>query len=230
MKIIKLKKTSSTEDYIRKLIPKQLKTRENLAVIAETQTGGRGTKGRSFLSPKGGLYMSLLYFHNGLKGEDAFTVNKNVSVAVVKTLLAFGINARIKWPNDIYVSGKKICGMLINNVFSGDYIDYTILGIGINVNNDIPPSLCDIAVSIEQISGKKINLDAAIATLVYNLLNPEKVDLYARYSMILGKMVKVLPLNGEPFFAVAKEILPDGRLMTEDGIVLTSEEVSLKLD
>ncbi len=230
MKIIKLKKTSSTEDYIRKLLPKQLKTRENLAVIAETQTGGRGTKGRFFLSPKGGLYMSLLYFHNGLKGENAFTVNKNVSVAVVKTLLAFGINARIKWPNDIYVSGKKICGMLINNVFLGDYIDYTILGIGINVNNDIPPSLCDIAVSAKQILGKKVDLDAVTATLVYNLLNPEKVDLYARYSMVLGKKVKVLPADKEAYFAVILEVLPDGRLKTEDGTVLTSEEVSIKPD
>lgn len=230
MRIITLKKTTSTEDYIRKFLKKQQKTRSDLIVVAKMQTKGRGTKGRAFSSEKGGLYLSILKFHFGLKATDAFKINKDISVAVVKTLLAFGVKATIKWPNDIYVDDKKICGMLINNSFLGDYVDYTVAGIGINVNNLIPDDLSDIAVSMGQILGKEVNLDAVTATLVYNLLNPEKVDLYARYSMILGKKIKVIPCGKEPYFAVATEILPDGRLKTDDGTILTAEEVSVRLD
>lgn len=230
MKIITLKKVKSTEDYLRKFLKKQQNTREDLIVIAETQTDGRGTKGRTFSSLKGGIYLSYLKFHNALPAKNAFIINKNFSVAVVKTLKSFGIDGKIKWPNDIYVNGKKICGMLINNSLVGDYIDYTILGIGLNVNNEIPAELLDIAVSLKDVLGKEIDLNTVIATFVYNLLNFEKVDLYARYSMVLGEKIKVLPRNSEPYFAVCKDILPDGRLLLTDGKILTAEEVSVRLD
>lgn len=229
MKIIYLNKTKSTEDYIKRRLKKQQKLREDLFVIAKTQTGGKGTKGRSFSSLEGGLYLSFLHFHNGLPCKAGFNINKAISVAVVKTLVGFGINAGIKWPNDIYVSGKKICGMLITNSFVGDYIDYTVTGIGINVNNDLPEELSEIATSVKQILGREADLKSLTATLIYNLLNPEKVDLYARYSVVLGKTVKVMPIGKEPYFAVAKEILPDGRLLLCNGAVLTAEEVSLRL-
>lgn len=230
MKIVALKTTSSTEDYIRKMLKKQQRLREDTVVIAKVQKKGRGTKGRSFSSQKGGVYMSCLHFYNAFPSEKAFEINKNIAVAVVKTLLSFGAEAGIKWPNDIYVNGKKICGMLINNVFCGDYVDYTILGIGINVNNEIPEDLKDIAISLKQILGRNVDEKSVVATLLYNLQNPEKVDLYARYSMILGKKVKVVPLDGEPYFDVAEEILPDGRLKLANGKILTAEEVSIRTE
>lgn len=230
MEIITLKTVSSTEDYIRKLLKKQCKTREDLAVIAQVQKKGRGTKGRTFSSQKGGAYMSYLHFYHAFSAEKVFEINKNIAVAVVKTLLSFGVESGIKWPNDIYANGKKICGMLINNAFFGDCIDYTILGIGINVNNDIPEDLTDVAISLKQILGKSIDEKTVIATLLYNLQNPEKVDLYARYSLILGKKIKVIPLDGEPYFDVAEEILSDGRLKLASGQVLTAEEVSIRTE
>lgn len=230
MEVITLKTVSSTEDYIRKLLNKQRNTREDLAVIAQVQKKGRGTKGRTFSSQKGGAYMSYLHFYHAFPAEKVFEINKNIAVAVVKTLLSFGVESAIKWPNDVYVNGKKICGMLINNAFSGDFIDYTILGIGINVNNDIPEDLTDIAISLKQILGRTVDEKTVIATLLYNLQNPEKVDLYARYSMILDKKIKVIPLDGEPYFDVAKEILSDGRLKLKSGKILTAEEVSIRTE
>ncbi len=230
MKIVTLKSVSSTEDYIRKILKKQQKTREDVVVIAETQKKGRGTKGRSFSSLKGGVYMSCVHFYSGLPAAKAFEINKNISVAVVKTLLSFGVEAKIKWPNDIYVNGKKICGMLINNSLVGDFVDYTVLGIGINVNNDIPEDLKDIAISLKQVLGRNIDEKSVAATFLYNLQNPEKVDLYARYSLVLGKKIKVFPQNGEPYCVVCEEVLPDGRLKLSDGRILTSEEVSVKTD
>ncbi len=230
MKIIYLNKTTSTEDYVKKRLKKQQKTREDLFVIAKTQTGGRGTKGRSFSSQEGGLYLSFLHFYDNFPAKEAFNVNKAISMAVVKTLLSYGVKSGIKWPNDVYAEGKKICGMLITNAFTGESVDYTITGIGVNVNNDLPKDLSEIATSVKAVLGKQVDLKSVTATLIYNLLNPEKGDLYARYSIVLGKKVKVIPLGGEPYFSVAKEILPDGRLKLINGTILTAEEVSLRLD
>lgn len=228
MKIITLKRVSSTEDYIRKILKKQQKTREDAVVIAQVQKNGRGTKGRDFSSLKGGVYLSYLRFHDGFKAADAFKLNEGFSVAVVKTLLAFGIKSGVKWPNDVYASGKKISGMLINNCVKGEYLDYTIVGIGVNVNNEIPSDLADIAISVKQIVGEDCDLGVFTATLILNLENLEEVDLYARYSIVLGKKIKVVPVNGEPYFTVAEKILDDGRLLCSDGKVLSSEEVSVR--
>lgn len=228
MKIIKLKKTVSTELYIRKYLKKQCAAREALAVISDVQTGGKGSKGRSFISPYGGLYMSVIYFHNGLLAKDAFKITQSASLAVVNTLKAFGISSGIKWPNDIFVAGKKICGMLITNSFCGDYADYTIIGIGINVNNDLPAELNDIAVSMKQILNNDTDVSTVAATLLYNLLNPQDVGLYADYSVILGKEIRAVLPNGKSFTAVAEEILPDGRLKLSTGDALSAAEVTLK--
>lgn len=228
MKIITLKKVSSTEDYIRKILKKQQKTREDAVVVAQVQKKGRGTKGRDFSSLKGGVYLSYLRFHDGFKAADAFKLNEGFSVAVVKTLLAFGVKSGLKWPNDVYALDKKICGMLINNCVDGEDLDYTIVGIGVNVNNEIPSDLADIAISVKQILGENCDLDAFTATLIFNLANLEEVDLYARYSIVLGKKIKVIPITGEPYFTVAEKILDDGRLLCSDGKILSAEEVSVR--
>ncbi len=228
MKIITLKRVSSTEDYIRKILKKQRTTREDAVVVAEVQKNGRGTKGREFSSLKGGVYLSYLRFHDRFKAADAFKLNEVFSVAVVKTLLAFGIKSGVKWPNDVYASNKKICGMLINNCIDGEYLDYTIVGIGVNVNNEIPSDLADIAISAKQILGENCDVDAFTATLIFNLVNIEETDLYVRYSIVLGKKIKVIPIIGEPYFTVAEKILDDGRLLCKDGKILSAEEVSVR--
>ncbi len=228
MKIIFVKKISSTEDYIRKLLKKLIKTREDTAVIASVQTKGKGTKGRAFSSNIGGVYLSFVKFYDKFPAKDAFKINQKISVAVVKTLRAFNVRAKIKWPNDIYAENKKICGMLINNSLSEKYVDYTVCGIGVNVNNGIPDELKDIAISVNEITGTKADLKSFVFTLLYNIENTEEVGLYARYSMIFGRKIKVCPLNGEPFIATAEKVSDDGRLLLSDGRALCAEEVSLK--
>lgn len=227
MKIIKVKKVTSTEDYVRRFLKKSCQTREDLAVIAEMQTGGRGTKNRQFYSPYGGLYISFIHFHTLKKSRDAFTVTMACALAVVKTLKAFKIDAQIKWPNDIFVNDKKICGMLITNSVTGDYLDYSIIGIGINVNNDLSEALKDIGVSMKQVLEKEVDVFAVATTLLYNL-DFEDVSLYARYSMILGKKIQVVCPDGTTFYQVADKILDDGRLLLNDGTILSSAEVSIR--
>ena len=77
----------------------------------------------------------------------------NASVAVCRTLERSGLAPGIKWPNDIYVSGRKICGILIENTFSGRFLSRSIVGIGLNVNNDLPFELREIAISMKEAAG-----------------------------------------------------------------------------
>ncbi|MBR2933197.1 MAG: biotin--[Clostridia bacterium] len=228
MQIIKLKKTRSTQDYIKKLVKKQRNTREDLFVVSAQQTGGKGTKGRSFSSNKGGVYLSYLNFHTGKKASCAFEINKTTSLAVIKTLLAFGVKAGIKWPNDIYVNGKKICGMLIENTLVGEYLDYSIIGIGLNVNNALEEELAPIATTINKVTGKEANLESVLFTLIYNLQNPEKVSLYDDYLLFLGQKISVISRDGTTFTDIIDGVLEDGRLLLKSGKILTAEEISIR--
>ena len=228
MQIIKLKKTRSTQDYIKKLVKKQRNTREDLFVVSAQQTGGKGTKGRSFSSNKGGVYLSYLHFHTGKKAYCAFEINKTTSLAVIKTLLAFGVKAGIKWPNDIYVNGKKICGMLIENTLVGEYLDYSIIGIGLNVNNALEEELAPIATTIKRVTGKEANLESVLFTLIYNLQNPEKVSLYDDYLLFLGQKISVISRDGTTFTDIIDGVLKDGRLLLKSGKILTAEEISIR--
>ena len=106
MKTIYFDKIGSTNDYLKKL----KNPSEDVLVIAKRQTGGRGTKGRSFICEEGGVYLSLLKLYP-CKTKDSFSIMMGSAVAVLKTLSAFDVKAKIKWPNDIYVNGKKICGI-----------------------------------------------------------------------------------------------------------------------
>ena len=224
MIIERLNKIDSTNNYIEKYVKK----RENSVVTADCQTGGKGTKGRSFVSEKGGLYMSRLTFYDFFPAKDAFKIMIDYSVGVVKTLKAFNVNAVIKWPNDVLVFDKKICGILIKNSFSGDFIDYSLVGVGININNPIGEDIKDIAISTEQILGKKLNINAVLFTLLKNLEEGSSVEEYRGYSTVIGKKVTVI--KGEKIYeAVAEDILSDGRLKLKSGEILSAAELDLKI-
>ncbi len=209
-------------------IEKYIGGEEDAVVFAYEQTGGKGTKNRSFSSQKGGVYATFLLHQKDFSAGLAHDIVKQLSLAVVKTLERFGIEAKIKWPNDIYANGKKICGMLIKNHIAGDKIDYTIVGIGVNVNNELGEELKDIAVSMKDILHKETSVDEVFRALAEEVTKPQEVALYADYSCVLGKTVTVI--RGEnSFIATAKAILPDGRLELEDGQILSSEEISIRL-
>ena len=201
---------------------------EDVVVFAKEQTGGKGTKNRSFSSQKGGVYATFLLHREDFPASSAYDIVKQLSLAVVKTLERFGVQAKIKWPNDIYALGRKICGMLIKNHIAGDKIGYTVTGIGINVNNEFGEELKDLAVSMKEVLGKETPVDEVFTVLVEEVTKSQEVALYGDYSCVLGKTITVI--RGEKTFkAVAKTILPDGRLVLSDGQVLSSEEISIRI-
>ena len=109
---------------------------DNLSVLsALEQTAGRGQRGNTWTSNAGeNLMFSIVLKSPALMPEDHFALNEIAALSVADFLSTYGIKAQIKWPNDIYVDDKKICGILIENSFRGKYISSSIIGIGLNIN------------------------------------------------------------------------------------------------
>lgn len=223
MKIIELEVTESTNDEVKKYWD----LGEDIAVFARRQTGGRGTKGRSFASPEGGIYISFIKHYRGLKAEKAYEVTEDISLSVALTLRAFGVKAEIKWPNDVYVGKKKICGMLTQNEIKNGYVEKTLCGVGINVNNDLPIELDGIATSLKKELGREVDLKSVLFTLVFNLEKFQNVELYPSFSCVVGKKVKVFEPQKEAYEEKVDEILPDGRLKLANGKILSVAEIKL---
>ena len=225
MKTINLKVVSSTNTEIKKY----LSGGEDIILTAERQTGGMGTKGRSFLSKEGGLYISALTFYGDFPASDAFRVMTHAAVAVCRTAEQFGAEPEIKWANDVYVSGRKLCGILIENEIAAGKLRHSIVGIGVNVNNDLS-ALGGIAISLAEAIGKELPLDKVRDSLIKNLQKTDSFSDYLHYVRFLNKQIAVTERE-EHYKAFAREVLPDGRLVIErDGKkrALSAAEISFQ--
>ncbi len=226
MRIIELAECDSTNEYL-----KRLNGEEDTIVTALRQTAGKGTKGRSFSSADGGLYLSVMRFYESFPAANAFEIMINSCVAVCKTVEGFGIKPVIRWANDVLVNGRKICGTLIENTFAGANIRRSIVGMGINVNNELPSELRQIAVSMREILGNRLSLQTVKQALIANLQKSFTIDDYKKYIDWFGKEV-VLRTDKESYTATALDVTADGRLVvSRDGkiIEISSAEVSLRL-
>lgn len=122
----------STNDEVRR----HISDLDNLSVLSVlSQSAGRGQRGNSWHSEAGkNLLFSVLLKEPGIQAYDQFVISQMASLSLVDLLASHDIQAEIKWPNDIYVGEKKICGMLIENTVKGKWITSSIIGIGLNVN------------------------------------------------------------------------------------------------
>lgn len=225
MKIIELDETDSTNEYI-----KRMNFSGEVTVIARRQTAGRGTKGRSFVSGEGGLYLSVLRIFEKFDPRDAFRIMVNACTAVCKTIQSFGVTPEIRWANDVLVGGKKICGTLIENSFSGNGLR-SLTGIGLNVTNRLPPELKDIAVNLSEVSPIKVTVREVGQKLIKNLSNEYTIEEYKSYIGFFGKKITLITSSGSRS-ATALDVAADGRLkvLEENGEVslISAAEVSLK--
>lgn len=226
MKIEFLEEIDSTNEYIKRY----LSAGEDTIVVAKRQTGGKGTKGRSFLSAEGGVYLSALNFYKDFPAKDAFLIMAHAAVAVCRTAEAFGLDPEIKWSNDVLISGKKLAGILVENVLDGDKIKSGIVGIGLNVCNDLS-ALGGIAVSLSEAAGRRIPVSEARDRLIENLQDKDSFQDYLDRVRFLGREVVVTDRSGS-YKAKAVKILADGRLQVEragEEILLAAAEISLKI-
>lgn len=150
--IIRLEETESTNSYLRDLLKSQ-HLEEGSVVVADFQTAGRGQVGNSWYSDKGdNLLFSLLIYPTGIPANEQFIISRMVSLAIKNTLDQFADDIRIKWPNDIYWKERKIAGILIENSLQGKIIENSIIGIGLNLNQQIFPVELPNPVSLRQIT------------------------------------------------------------------------------
>ncbi len=226
MKIEYLKTVGSTNEYLKNLI----EARENIAVFSDVQTGGRGTKGRSFLSDMGGVYFSILTFYSDMVPANAFRIMTHAAVAVCRTVQHFGITPAVKWPNDVRAADKKIAGILIENGLRSGSIDYSIVGIGLNVSNDVA-RLGGIAVGMKDFLPAPPAVDEVRSVLLANYLRPSAFEEYLSFVHFLGEEIDVAESEAH-YTAVARRILGDGRLEieTKDGElrILSDAEITLR--
>lgn len=112
-------------------------------IVADSQTLGRGQRGHTWSSRAGeNLTASFVATPSELSVERQFLLSEAAALAVADTLLGYGFDCRVKWTNDIYCGNKKICGILIENTLSGNYVSRSIIGIGVNINQcDFDPNL-----------------------------------------------------------------------------------------
>ncbi|MDD6884706.1 MAG: biotin--[acetyl-CoA-carboxylase] ligase, partial [Eubacteriales bacterium] len=215
---------------------------EGTLVIADCQREGRGRFGRRFHSPKGsGLYMSLV-LRPRLPAEQAVRVTVIAAVAAAQAVEDMaGGSVEIKWVNDLFAGGKKLCGILTEAGmdFESGQLEYCVVGIGINVNKEAyPQEIAEIATSIQEQWGMPVSRCQLAAKIVNRIeemmeepMNEKIMEEYRRRSNVLGRLVTV-SRGDQRFDALAMRIDDDGGLVvrTEDGdTTLRSGEVSLKV-
>ena len=158
MRLIALQEVDSTNTYLEREAPQ---IEDTVMVTAYSQTAGHGQRGNGWESAPGqNLTFSVLYHPTSFRAIDQFSISEATALAVVDLIAIHGVEAKVKWPNDIYVGDKKICGILIKHSLMGSEISHSILGVGININQTFFVSDAPNPISLMQITGESYNLEA----------------------------------------------------------------------
>jgi len=188
---------------------------DRTVIVAKKQTQGRGRLERTWASDEGGLFFTLV-----LRPDEpavfSFRFNFVVSLAVVATLAEYGIEARPKWPNDIWVGDQKICGIISEMQTQGEMPLYVAVGVGVNVNNQLFEVLPK-AVSIAQLLGKTVSRKEILQTILkhidsYLAKEPKEImDKWRSIMLFLGTPVQVKTLQ-ETIHGIALDVDDMGAL------------------
>ena len=212
-------------------------------IVADSQTGGRGRQGKTFLSPEGGLYMTLAY-RSEMPLESVIPMTSAAAVGVCRAIAdVAGAECGIKWVNDIYYDGRKLAGILVESI--NDYVemtsDYLIIGIGINMTTapDVEniggvtaAALCDEGydVEVETLCAKIVGELLAFRNSGYYF--PAYIDEYRRRSVVLGREI-TFTQSGESCVGTAESIGDNGELIVRSGdalVTLASGEISVRVN
>jgi BirA family biotin operon repressor/biotin-[acetyl-CoA-carboxylase] ligase len=222
----------STNDWAKELA--LLDAPEGTVTIAETQTTGRGRLDRVWVSPVGGLYFSVI-LRPKLKPAETVKLVFVAGLAVAEVLRElYSVRVETKWPNDVLVNGRKVCGILSEASITDETVNFVVLGVGVNANFDVkealPEALWKNTTSLMSEAGGKIQLEALLRAMLerfeslYDLFLKEGftpvLEKWKRYAGFLGPKVEVL--NGtEHLMGIALNVEADGSLTVklEDGTV-----------
>lgn len=213
-------------------------------VVADMQTAGRGRRGRAWSSPPGTNVYYTLILKPDLAPDKASMLTPVMGLAVAEGIRSTcGLEAQIKWPNDIVINGKKVCGMLAEMSLERDFIHYVVIGVGINVGlQEFPEEIAATATCLQWECGNKVPRAELIVNIMHAfekyyetfLKQGDLSGLMEQYSRLLvnnGREVRVLDPKGE-FQGIARGINELGELLVEreDGSVTAvyAGEVSVR--
>lgn len=212
-------------------------------IVSDMQKGGRGRTGKSFASPKGsGVYFSIILHPKDFYDFSYFDLTTvKAAVAVVEGIKeATGKVAQIKWVNDLFINGRKICGILseLDADFESRSVKSVIVGIGINVNDPKDDSFKDLK-DIAGYIGTDVIRNEILSSILnafyennYEKKDKEIIEYYKTHSLVIGKDL-TFELNGKKYTAKGVDINDKGNLIVDTGekrITLSSGEVSIKGD
>ena len=234
-----LQTVDSTNNYLKTLGASGAP--QGTVAIAEAQTGGRGRLGRRFDSaPGAGVYLSVL-LRPACPPQAMMTLTAQAAVAVRRAIAAVcGVQPEIKWVNDLYLNGKKICGILTELTLEAEtgLVNYAVVGIGINCNRpagDFPEALRPIAGSILSQTGRPVDRSCLAAEMIRALFELPDLDWHGEYAaacMNLGRPVSILAPGRPPEEALALSIGPQAELIVRTAAGETrsvnSGEVSIR--
>jgi biotin-[acetyl-CoA-carboxylase] ligase BirA-like protein len=222
---------TSTNDVAKKLAAKGAK--EGAVVVSERQTLGRGRLGREWASPQGGMWFSMV-LRPKVAPKNASKLTFVAAVAVARVIRRiFNLGAEIKWPNDILIGGKKVCGILTETSTKGNALDFVVVGIGVNANvslDSFPEELRDSVTSFKEELLEEINREEFLRALLeeleryYVMFTRKKFVLileeWRNLASFLGQYVEVLSFD-EEIRGRAVDVDRDGALMIKlrDGTV-----------
>ncbi len=198
----------------------RLGTVEGTVVIAGEQTAGKGRIGRIWLSPKGSLALSIILYPSLVYLPSLMML---ASLAVVRSIEAVtGLKAQVKWPNDVLVNGRKVCGILIESGVQRDTVTYAIIGIGVNVNLRVSDfsEISPLATSLSDELGRDISLLSLIRRLLVEveglyltLVAGGSICEEWRDNLVtLGKKVKI-ESGKNKYAGIAESVAADGSLL-----------------
>jgi BirA family biotin operon repressor/biotin-[acetyl-CoA-carboxylase] ligase len=221
-KVIQLSSVDSTNNYAAMLVSNDNAV-HGTVILSDEQTAGRGQRGANWQSQSGSnLLMSIILKHDNLSVDRQFSLTQVASLSVVDLLRKIGLLAHIKWPNDIYVGDRKICGMLIENNLSGTVIRSSIIGIGLNVNQ----SYFDLttATSIKLEKGQSYPLQEILFSFIgsFNLFYDQLMssrlqdieDLYKR-NLLGYEQKRIFEDERGEFLGMIRGVDPNGKLRME---------------
>lgn len=224
--IVYFENTDSTNRQARMLARDGAK--HGTLVIADTQSAGRGRRGRGWISPAGeGIFMSLIVrpdVHPSRVAKMSLTLALAVAQAIRKET---GLDARIKWPNDIVIGGRKICGLLLEMDATAEKVESIVAGVGINVHQTaFAEEIAHTASSLDLMAGRRVSRSAIVRAFLKEfeqamaLADDEMMDAYRACSATIGQRVQVIALDGT-YIGTAKGITESGSLLveTDDGDV-----------
>jgi BirA family biotin operon repressor/biotin-[acetyl-CoA-carboxylase] ligase len=193
------------------------------AVVAETQSGGRGSRGRVWESPIGGLWLSVLYRPRSTAGVELLSLRLGLVVAEALETVAPSLRVGLKWPNDLMLADRKVGGILCEARWQGESLAWIVAGLGVNVTNSIPEHLRATAVALTSVA-PGLTVEALLPEVLERLRRPvaerEVLDAEERNRLAARDWLRGRSLRS-PMAGLAEGIGEEGALLVRSGDVVT---------